>query len=305
MPGADVERRRTGGPVSGTFVAADRPPREGRTFDAELARALPRQVEGRVAPPQRIGGRVRRRIGQHREDEALRVPEGVAVVAGPGQALGRDRALFRARSGLEGVEQRKANSLLELRVAVELDVGAIPEVVEILTLQGDEAVPTGVARLRERRDDEIANGRKRSLARPAVGDELDDPYSLPDTDVGGNRHSTHFRRALGARDRSFGAFDDVIHSCRDAQSTALRRVNEHDSRVVVRELLRVERRLERSCGTRVGRLRGRRLVRDQLGLDDDPQRAVHRLDLVEDGRNRPLNERDEPGRPHTDRCAGR
>ena len=84
-----------------------------------------------MAPAQRVGRRARRRVREHGQDEALGVPERVAVVAGPGQPLGRDRALLGAGAGLERVEEREADGLLQLGVAVELDVGAVPEVVEV------------------------------------------------------------------------------------------------------------------------------------------------------------------------------
>ena len=114
-----------------------------------------------MAPAERVGGRPRRRVGEHGQDEALGVPEGVAVVARPGQALGGDRALLGAGAGLERVEEREADCLLQLGVAVELDVGALPEVVEVRALRLEQALPAGVPRLGERGDGQVA-------ARPAA-----------------------------------------------------------------------------------------------------------------------------------------
>ena len=54
---------------------------------------------------------------------------------------------------------------------------------------------------------------------------------------------------------------------------------------------------------RLGR-RGSRLVRDQLRLDDDPQRPVERLHLVLDRGDGALGERDEPGRADADGGVG-
>jgi hypothetical protein len=42
------------------------------------------------------------------------------------------------------VEECEARRLLQLRVALELDVGAVPEVVEVGALGRDESVPAGV-----------------------------------------------------------------------------------------------------------------------------------------------------------------
>src|SRR5581483_8729148 len=84
--------------------------------------------------PPRVGRGVGDGVREHGEDESLRVPEGVAVVARSGQALCRDCALLGAGAGLERVEEREADRLLELGVSLELDVGGRPEVVEIGTL---------------------------------------------------------------------------------------------------------------------------------------------------------------------------
>ena len=87
-----------------------------------------------MAPAERVGGRPRHRVGQHGQHEALAVPEGVAVVARACKPLGADRALLRAGAGLERVEEREADCLLQLGVPVQLDVGALPEVVQVRAL---------------------------------------------------------------------------------------------------------------------------------------------------------------------------
>ena len=153
----------------------------------------------------------RRRVREHRQDEALRVPERVAVVAGPGQALGGDRALLGAGPGLERVEEREAHGLLELGVALELDVGAVPEVVEVRALAGEQAVPARVSRLGERGDHLVADGRERALARPAVGEELDDPQALALARGRPRRSRGRRRAALRERLGAVGALDDVVH----------------------------------------------------------------------------------------------
>ena len=84
-------------------------------------------------------------MGQHRQHVGLGVPEGVPVVAGAGQSLGGDRAALRAGAGLQHVEQREPNGLLDLGIPVELDVGASPEVVKVAALCDEQAVPAGVS----------------------------------------------------------------------------------------------------------------------------------------------------------------
>jgi hypothetical protein len=46
----DVERSRSGGPVAGAFLTADRSPREHGAGEAELSCSLAREVECGVAP---------------------------------------------------------------------------------------------------------------------------------------------------------------------------------------------------------------------------------------------------------------
>ena len=108
-----------------------------------------------MAPAQRVGGRARRRVRQHGQDKALAVPEGVAVVAGAGEALRADCALLGAGACLERVEEREADRLLQLGVTVQLDVGAAPEVVEVGALRFEQILPSrcGAPRqVRRRRD---------------------------------------------------------------------------------------------------------------------------------------------------------
>ena len=137
-------------------------------------RPVARLLDRRQPPLQRLGGGLGRRVGEQRQDVGLGVPEGVAVVAGAGQPLRRDRPALAAGARLQRVEEAEADRLLQLGVAVELDVGALPEVVEVGALVGDQLVPAGVAGLGERRADLVAQGRDRAPRRPAVGDELGD-----------------------------------------------------------------------------------------------------------------------------------
>ena len=132
-------------------------------MQAERARALARELE-RVRRRQRSASRggVRRRVGQHRQHERLGVPERVAVVARPGQPLGGDRPLLAAGARLQRVEQPEADRLLQLGVAVDLDVGALPEVVEVGALLGEQPVPAACARPGQRRGDLVADRRRAS-----------------------------------------------------------------------------------------------------------------------------------------------
>jgi hypothetical protein len=116
--GIQVEGRGAGRPVPRGLLPADRPPRKDCTLEVELAGPFAREVEGGVSPAERVGGRARCGVGEDGQDEALRVPERVTVVAGARQSLGGDGALLGAGTGLERVEEREANRLLQLDVAL-------------------------------------------------------------------------------------------------------------------------------------------------------------------------------------------
>jgi hypothetical protein len=100
-----------------------------------------------------------------------------------------------------------------------------------------------------------------------------------------------------------GPFDDVIHARCHQQSAASGRVGEDDARVVLEEVLGVQRRFEHRGGARVFLRLAAGLVRDQLRLYDQAQSPAERLDLVEDRRRRALHQGDEPCRCDAHRCA--
>ena len=176
------------------------------------------------------------------------------VVAGAGQALGRDRAPLAPGAGLQGVKEREAHRLLELGVAFELHVGALPEVVEIFALGVEQPLPARVARLRQRSDDLVAQRSRRALARPPVGQQLDHPQPLPRRHVGGDRHAREVLAALGRRLGSRWPGDDVIHRGGQPQRAPLGDVHEHGAGVMVCKLLRSQdcAQLRRRTGIELG-----------------------------------------------------
>ena len=94
-----------------------------------------------------------------RRHETLGVPERVPVVAGPGQALGRDRPVLGPRPGLQDVEQPEAHRLLDLGVTVQLDVGTFPELRPGRRAARPAAVPAGQVGSRQRADHLVDRGR--------------------------------------------------------------------------------------------------------------------------------------------------
>ena len=76
--------------------------------------------------------------GQDGKDIHLGLPEGMTRVAGAGETLGGDRPLLGPRTRLQQMEQPEPNPLLHLVVAGDLDVGAVPEGVQIRALTGQQ-----------------------------------------------------------------------------------------------------------------------------------------------------------------------
>ena len=258
-----------------------------------------------MSPPQCVCGRVRRRVREHGQDEALGVPERVAVVARARQALGGDRSLLGAGSGLERVEEPEPHGQLKLGVAVDLDVRAAPEIVEVGALSVDEALPPGVPCLSQRPHDLVAERRVRTPRGPGIGDELDDAQTLPGRKVGCDRHTCVIPEALHRGVRPGRPVDDVIHSRRQPELAVARRVGKDCANVVLEGLVGQQRRLERGSGAWIGGAGRRGLVRHETGLHDHAQRSLERLDLVEDGGHGSLHEGDEPRGGHSHRGAGR
>ena len=258
-----------------------------------------------MTPAKRVTGRSRSCIREDRQDEALGVPERVAIVAGAGQSLGGDRALLGAGAGLQRVEEREPNGLLQLEVALQLDVGRFPELVQVGALPAQQAVPARVTGSSECSDDLVAESWLRAPARPPVSDELDHPEHRPFGEFGGHREAADVRPAFHRRLGAVRTLDDVVHARRHAEIAAPCGVHQHGTRVAVEEALRDERRFQRGGRAGISRSWRPRLVGHELRLDDDADGLTERLDLVQDRRSRAVDERDEPSRSNPHGSAGR
>lgn len=222
-------------------------------------------------------------------------PEGVPVVPGPCQPLGRDRAPLSPCPRLKRVEERETDGLLQLRIAFQLDVGTLPEVVEVRALGRHEPLPPRVPCLGERRGNLVAERRRRAAARPAVGEELDDAEPLARFEVRGDRDPAEVAVRLGNADiRSVRPVHHVVHRRGEPEPASPGGMDQHDLRAQVACQLRLERCLDRGGRARVVGGLGHRLVRDELRLHDEPRRRLERLDLVADRGHGALDERDEP-----------
>ena len=268
-----MERGGAGRPVARALLAADRAPREGRARQARAAGRVPRLRQGRVPPAQRVRGRLRSGVGEHRQHERLGVPEAVAVVAGPGQALRRDRPPLGPGTGLQHVEQREPHGLLELGVALDLDVGALPELVQVRPLLRDQPVPAGV---RAHRRAPRRPGRARRAAsgrRPAIGDELDQPQALARL-AASPTTITRPRCGKLSACTSVSAGPSTSWSMTAAIRSLLRLVEcTSPARRSGAASASQTKGASSTAATRGSSRRGgQRLVGDQLGLDDDPGR---------------------------------
>jgi hypothetical protein len=217
----------------------------------------------------------------------------VAVVARAGQALGGDRPPLGARPGLEDVEEAEAHGLLDLRVAVELDIGAGPELVEVVGLARDEPFPAGVAGLGEGGGDLTANRRQRARARPSVGEELHDLEALTDQQVRVDGDACEVGGGLRAEAGAVRPGHDVVHPRRHAQAARARDVREQGRGLTVAPRLRLERRAQRRGRARVALRNGEGLVGDELRLHDDAGAGLERLDDIAHRGDPALDERDE------------
>ena len=261
---SDVEGGRSGRPVARAFRSVDRAPGKSRTLESQELGSVAGQVQRGVAPAQGIAGGVRRGVGEDRQNERFGVPEGVAVVARPGQPLRRDRAFLAAQTRLQGVKQREARSLLELGVPLDLNVSALPKVVEVGALAGHETIPTGVERLAQGRSDLVAQCRRRTSLRPPVGEELDDAQALTGPELARDRQPRSVLIALALVVGARRSLDDVIHRGRHSQPALARAVHQHGAQVVVDELLGDERRFDARPGAGIVAHMRQRLVGDEL-----------------------------------------
>ena len=83
----------------------------------------------------------------------------MAVVAGAGETLPRYCPTFRASTGLKNVKQAEPHGLLAIGVALDFDVGAVPEDVKTVPLRVEQTLPAGVPRAGQRRGDLVTQRR--------------------------------------------------------------------------------------------------------------------------------------------------
>ena len=126
-------------------------------------------------------------------------------------------------------KRRESCCLLQFLVPVDLDVGPLPEAVEVGPLFGLKLLPTALVGAGESRRDLILEGVRGASSRPPVGDVLDEPQRRSGCDVGGERHAREIVVALGADVHALGRIDDVLHCGGHRQPARAGRVDQQRS----------------------------------------------------------------------------
>ncbi len=120
------------------FFAVDGPPGVQRAAFAEHRRTSTSGIEHLPTEADHLSGSFGVVVREEGRDVHLGVPEVVAVVAAGRDRLRGDSLLMCARRSLGELEEVPAERLLVRVVAAQLDVRRLPELVEPLTLLGDE-----------------------------------------------------------------------------------------------------------------------------------------------------------------------
>ena len=209
--GVHVERGRAGRPVAGALLTVDRAPREGGAAQAQLPGPLAGQVDRGVPPDERRLGDPRHGVGEDRQDQRLGVPEGMAVVAGAGEALCRDGPFLGTSGRLEGLEEAEADGLLQRGVTVDLDVGSRPEVVQVLPLGLLQSLEPPRQRCLQTAVHLIAQPLHRLPRGPVIGKELDQPQRTSRRKRRREGEAAQVRLALDERLEALRRVEDVLH----------------------------------------------------------------------------------------------
>jgi len=199
---------------------------------ADVARPLARRVEHPAAEAQHLLGPLRSRVGEERGDVDLRVPEVVALVAMPGQPLGRHAEAFAARGRLHELEEVEAHGLLEVGRAVELDVAARPELLDAAAVVELDHVVAVARRTVERAidaRDEVPGG---SLRDPVVGDVPRQPQRHARLELGLDDELGAVALGAGLHRHGRGGLDRVLHPARELQPAGARHQRQHRAVVV-------------------------------------------------------------------------
>ena len=221
------------GVVGRRFLAVDRPPRVERADLVDLFGPLAGLVE--LAPPEahHLARHLRARVGEERHHVRLGVPEVVAFVAAAGHAFGGDALLLGLGAGLGQLEQVPAHGLLAGFIAEQLDVAALPEVVQPCPLLGQEQRRAVLLRALERAVAPVGQLLGRHAGRRVVRDELDDADHLPRLDTSRDDRLGEIRSDRRRDLVRGGGLDDVAIRAGQRHPTVCTAIAEDDLAIVV------------------------------------------------------------------------
>ena len=277
--------------------------RQGKAAPLQVERRspLPGGRQRGVPPAQGVPGDLRTDRGHHLQDERLGVPEGVPLVAGAGQRLAGDGPTLGARRGLQQLEQREPDGLLQLVVAVDLDVRALPEAVEDGALAREQPVEALVPGDRQRSRQLVAQRGQLAGVRPRVRHELGQRDRLAGLQLRADREPGVVGGGLAVHVELGGALDVVVGRGADQQPGAQGAVHESEPAVRV-VFLRLEGMLEQVVGRGMARQVRLPGVGDEPGLQHDLDGPFQRAHRVAQGEHAALVERHEPGGARPRRC---
>ena len=290
--GVDVILGRPRGVVGRGLLAVDGAPGEQRPHLVDHLRALPGLVQHTVAKTQQVAGHARSGVGQKRQDIDLGVPEVVPLVGLAGQSLGGDAGPFCAPRRLQDLEQVPAQRLLHLlggarrilRIPLDLDVAAQPEVVQVGALLFDELAEALLDRPVQGPSTARYQLRGRRGARGVIGDELVDHPPL----------------VLGAVDRFAviaSGFNPVIDPAGQVHPAVARPVSKQDAPLATGVFLRHHDLVAEALA--LARILHARLIRpvaEHVRSDHHRRLGIEHGDGIGDGGHVALGEGDQPPR---------
>ena len=191
----------------------------------------------------------------------------------------------------------KRTACCDVRVALDLHVGGVPEVVEVGALRLRAGRPSRLYRAPvSAAADLVAQRRARAQARPPVGQVLDDPQPLAGPQHADDRGAGPVGAASVSLVVAAGRLDVVVHAGRHQQAAGAGAVQQQGAVLPV-SCCTASAEARSAAATRGSRGHPRLvLVRHQLGLHGDPQsNSSTASTIVLDGGDAALGERDEPG----------
>ena len=189
------------------------------------------------------------------------------------------------------MEEPEPDRLLNVGVALDLDVGAVPELVQVGALRLQQTHPPAVACAGDRPGGLVAQGGTGAQARPPVRQVLDDAQLLPGSQPADDRGAAPVLASVACDLDASGDLDLMVHRGGHHQSARPGPMHEQRTALMVLVMHGLQRALQRRRHPRVGRHRRLVLIGDELGLHCHADELVERGDHVLDGGHAALGQR--------------